>query len=148
LFLLYAPSTSAQLLYGGHLAHAADTFGGTTGVGGRLGFGVPVFSVEVLASAEYFFSGCSAACGLQGLSLDGNLALPFPLLAPYATGGWVVRRYDPAGDVDAETVSGIHLGVGISGGFAGAKLFGEARYEFVDAPERQFVLRVGLLLGG
>jgi len=148
LALVCAPGLSAQLLYGGHLVHAEDAFGGATGVGGRVGFGIPAFPIEVLAGAEYFFPGCSSACGFQGLSVDGNFALPFPILAPYATGGWVLRRFDPVGEADAETSSGLHLGVGISGGLAGAKVFGEARYEFMDAPEKQFVLRAGFLIGG
>jgi hypothetical protein len=143
-----APNASAQMLFGGHLAHAADAFDGTMGVGVRAGFGIPALPVEVLAGVVYFFPSCSAACGFQGLSVDGNLALPFALLAPYVTGGWVLRRFDPAGEEDAETFSGVHLGVGISGGLAGAKVFGEARYEFVDAPEKQLVLRAGFLIGG
>jgi hypothetical protein len=148
LALVGAPSASAQLLYGGHLAHATDAFGGTTGVGARVGLGLPALPIQLLAGVEYYFPGCSGACGFQGLSVDGNVSLPFPFLAPYATGGWVLRRYDPPDEVEAETFSGVHLGVGIGAGIAGARVFGEARYEFVEAPERQLVLRAGFIIGG
>jgi hypothetical protein len=143
-----ASHVSAQVRYGAHLAHAADALGGTTGVGARIGFGLPAVPVEVLAGVEYFFPDCAGACGFQGLTLDGNLSLPFALLGPYATGGWVLRRFDPEGEADAETVSGLHLGAGVSAGLAGARVFGEARYEFVDAPDGQLVFRAGIVIGG
>jgi hypothetical protein len=146
--LAAAPPASGQLLYSGHIAHATDALGGTTGLGGRVGVGLPLLPAELLAGVEYYFTGCSTACGFQGLSVDANAWLPFSLLTPYATGGWVVRRYDAPGPTDAESDSGIHLGAGISGGLAGMRLFGEGRYEFLDVPEGQFVFRAGFVIGG
>jgi hypothetical protein len=139
---------SAQVLYGAHLAHATDALGGTTGVGARIGIGLPLLPAEALAGVEYFFTGCSTACGFQGFSVDANVWLPFSFLSPYLTGGWVLRRYDPPGEADANSTSGLHIGAGFSGGLAGMRAFGEARYEMVDAPDGQFVLRAGLLIGG
>jgi len=156
--LLLPPSPArAQFSYGGHLVEARDAFGGARGLGARAGVSVPLLPVRAYGSAEYFRPDCGPLerCGFSGVSLDLNYAiLPLPLVSPYLTGGLVMRRVDPApadasgeGGEGAFTDRGMHLGVGMTAGVSGFRLFGEARYEFVQAPERQFVVRIGLLLG-
>jgi len=147
----------AQLSYGGHVVEARDAFGGARGLGARVGVSVPLLPLRAYGTAEYFRPDCGPLdrCGLSGVSLDVNYAiLPIPLLSPYLTGGVVARRVHPgpaaadlSGDGEAFSDRGVHLGVGITAGAAGFRLFGEARYEFVRAPERQVVMRIGLLLG-
>jgi len=148
--LAWAPPAEAQVRYGGHFARAQDAFGGTGGIGARVGLGLPLLPVEVFASGEYFFPACAAVggCGLAGVSLDANLRLPMVFLSPYATGGWVLRRLDPGGGGETVTESGLHLGIGAGAGVPGARVFGEARYEFIKVPSRQLVLRLGILVGG
>jgi len=143
-------SGAAQISYGGHLVQAQDAFGGAGGVGARVGVGLPLFPVTGFVSAEYFFPDCGAAsgCGLSGVSLDLNYTLlPLPVVTPYLTGGVVARRIDLGGASEARSETGLHAGAGVSAGVPGMRVFGEARYEFVQAPERQFVLRLGVLLG-
>ena len=149
-WLAWPSSAEAQLRYGGHFARAQDAFGGTGGIGARVGLGLPLLPVEGFASGEYFFPACAAVggCALSGVSLDMNVRLPVVLLSPYATGGWVLRRLDPGGGGDTLIESGLHLGLGAGAGVPGARVFGEARYEFIKVPSRQLVLRLGILVGG
>ena len=149
-WLAWPSSAEAQLRYGGHFARAQDAFGGTGGIGARVGLGLPLLPVEGFASGEYFFPACAAVggCALSGVSLDMNVRLPMVLLSPYATGGWVLRRLDPGGGGDTLIESGLHLGLGVGAGVPGARVFGEARYEFIKVPSRQLVLRLGILVGG
>ncbi len=100
-----------------------------------------------MASGEYFFPDCPAEdtnCGLYGLTLDANFRLPFPLVRPYITGGLAYRNISSVSSSD-ETVAGLALGAGLDVALGGIRAFGETRYEFVDAPEKQFLWRIGLL---
>src|SRR5690606_613266 len=123
-------------------------FGGTLGVGGRLGFTLPLFPLDILATAETFFPDQDDA-SLRGASLDVALdLLPLPVLTPYATGGLTFRQVDLGFGEGSESRSGLNLGAGLKLALAGFGVFGEARYEFVNAPERQGIVRVGVMFGG
>jgi hypothetical protein len=152
--LIFGPglpeSVDAQVRYGGHYVQVQESFGGSGGVGLRAGVAVPLLPVEAYAGGEYFFPACSGigGCGLSGLTLDVNVSLPSPFLAPYATGGWALRRLNPGAAAETFTRSGVSLGAGVGAGLPGARFFGEIRYEFIQIPSRQFVLRFGLMMGG
>ena len=79
------------------------------------------------------------------VSLD---LLPIPVLRPSVTGGYTIRRFDTGlgeGSIDR---SGPNLGAGLNLSLSAFRLFGEARYEMVRAPERQAIVRIGVLFGG
>lgn len=143
-----ASGAEAQLVFGGHVVSAADAFGGTYGAGLRAGLDLPALPFDLMASGEYFFPDCPPAlddCGLRGVTLDANFRMVFPLVRPYLTGGLARRRTVEDDAEDAST--GIALGAGVDVALGGVRAFGEARYEFVDAPEKQVVWRLGLLFG-
>jgi hypothetical protein len=147
LLLLSAPPASAQVFWGAHLAKANTSFGGTKGAGLRAGLTLPLIPVEVVGSGEYFFPDCPpgfGGCALKGAALDANLRLPFPVLQPYATGGKVWRAFTPGAGAAETRLSGNSMGAGLNLSLGKARLFGEARYEFVDVPESQVMFRVGL----
>lgn len=149
LFLFPSPS-EAQFRWGGHMVHAARSFGGATGAGLRAGIDVPVMPLDLVASGEYFFPDCPqgmGGCGLQGITLDANFRMLTPLVRPYGTGGLAYRRLSPGGEAPSQTESGIALGVGIDASLGTLRGFGEARWEFVGAPRNQLVWRLGVLMG-
>ena len=84
-------------------------------------------------------------CGLYGLTLDANFRLLFPLVRPYISAGLAYRNISPVEIGGDETVAGLGLGLGVDVALAGVRLFGESRYEFLDAPEKQFLWRLGAL---
>jgi hypothetical protein len=138
---------SGQFLWGGHLAQAGSSFGGTHGLGLSLGVDLGVLPIDVVATGEYFFPVCPpdlARCGLKGHSIDVNYRLVVPVLRPYVTGGMVWRRFSPGGDSTGVDLSGLSMGGGVSLSMGGTRLFGEARLELTEAPRRQVVTRVGL----
>ena len=149
LFLVLGPgSGAAQLRLGGHLVTAHDAFDGTLGIGVRAGLDPPVLPFELMASGEYFFPDCPpgvTGCGLYGLTVDANFRIVFPLVRPYLQAGLAYRNVDPAAPNEDESVIGPALGAGVDVGLSGIRIFGEGRYEFVDAPEKQFVWRLGAL---
>jgi hypothetical protein len=111
---------------------------------------LPVFPFDLIGSAEYFFPECDidqSDCGLHGLTLDANLRMVIPLLRPYGVVGLSHRRVSAGGDVPEEESTGLALGAGVDIAIGGLRLFGEGRYEFLDAPERQFIWRLGILFG-
>jgi len=141
---------AAQVSYGVHVVEARDAFEGARGIGARVGVKVPFLPVSAFATGEYFRPDCGPAsgCGLSGVSLDLNYALiPMLPVSPYLTGGYTRRRFDPGAGGEVSTPEGIHVGAGLAAGLAGYGVFGEARYEFVAAPERQIVVRVGVRRG-
>jgi len=145
-----AREANGQVAIGAHGVSAADAFGGSRGLGARLAFGLPIFPLELLGTVEHFFPDCEDRdCSLQGISLDASLdLLPLPLVRPYVTGGYTVRRVDTGlgeGSVDRR---GVNLGAGLKVTFPGFRVFGEGRYELVRAPERQTLVRIGVLFGG
>lgn len=136
-------AAEAQLNPGVHVARATDVLGGANGVGGSLELGFPLFPIDIFVAGEYFFPDCGTGpdCSLMGGSADLHLALPIPVLTPYATGGLVYRRTDLG--LGAQANTGFGLGVGVHLGAVALGAYAEARYEVVD-PEDQLVFRVGI----
>jgi hypothetical protein len=147
---LLAGPLSGQVSLGVHGVSATDAFGGTQGVGGRLAFSLPLLPVDFMASAETFFPDCGDLdCSLRGVSLDASMdLLPLPVVRPYVTGGFTIRRFDTGLGEGTREARGLNAGAGVNVGLAGLRLFGEGRYEFFRAPERQTVFRLGILFGG
>ncbi len=150
LLLIAAPSDAdAQFRGGGHAIHAGQLFGGSGGVGLRGGIQLPLIPIDLMAAGEYFFPDCGelAGCGLQGVTLDANFRMIFPVVRPYISGGLAHRRYSPGGDALTINSSGLSVGAGIDVRLGGLGGFAEARYEFTEAPRSQSVVRIGILLG-
>ena len=148
LTLLSASPADGQLRVGGHLVSAQDAFSGTLGVGVRAGIDSPLLPFEIVASGEYFFADRppeESGCGLYGLTADANFRIVFPVVRPYVSAGFAYRNIDPAADNQDQSVVGPALGVGLDVGLSGIRIFGESRCEFVDAPEKQFVWRLGAM---
>ena len=134
----------AQINAGLHVARAAKSFDGVTGVGGSLELSLPVLPVDLVLAGEYFFPSCDG-CSLWGGSLDVHLPLlPLPVLRPYTAAGLVLRNID-ASDTSVRA-GGFGLGGGVKLTTPGLGAFAEARYEILDGSGDQFVLRLGLRL--
>jgi hypothetical protein len=143
-------AATAQVYWGAHAVHAADAFGGATGAGVRAGVDLPVLPFDLIGSAEYFFPDCGndqSDCSLHGLTLDANLRMVIPVVRPYAVAGLSHRRASAGDDAPDQESTGLALGAGVDVALGGVRLFGEGRYEFLDAPERQFLWRLGVLFG-
>jgi hypothetical protein len=143
-----ATSVAAQLRIGGHFVSAQDTFAGTQGVGVRVGFDPPILPFELMVSGEYFFTDCppgESGCGRYGLTADANFRIVLPLVRPYLSAGLAYRNMDMAAPTQDEFVVGPTLGVGVDVGLSGLRLVGESRYEFMEAPDKQFVWRLGAM---
>ena len=146
LVTLAAPA-SGQLSWGLHATKAVETRGGTWGGGANLKVGFPVFPLDAVGAIDYFRPDCpqSDDCTFWGWSLDARFRLPFPIVHPYVTGGWVQRRFDVSNEDDSVTERGVAFGVGLEVDLLGAmQVFLEGRYELVDTPSNQVVWRVGL----
>lgn len=141
--LVVAAPAAAQIGIGGHLVNANDAFGGTLGAGARVRLGVPLFPISVALNGEYFFPSCDD-CSLSGATLDVNYALPIPLVQPWVGVGWSVRRVEVAGEKATE--SGANIGAGAELRLTSLRPFLDVRYEFANAPEKQFVMRVGFMI--
>ncbi len=143
--LVLAPGLRGQLNPGIHAARATDVFDGTYGLGVSLELDIPLFPIDFLVAGETFFPDCGSAdgCSSRGASADVHLALPVPMVEPYATAGVAYRRTDPGGSAEVRSDQGVAVGVGVNlralvlGGYA------ELRYEFVD-PDHQWIARVGI----
>lgn len=143
-FALPAPA-AAQLGVGAHYAHFADAFGGVTGAGARVTLGLPLIPITAAANGEYFFPRCgSGDCALRGATFDLNVSLPFFALRPWAGVGWSVRRIEMG--VNRRTERGMNVGVGAELGLVGLRPFVDLRYELTEAPENQFLARLGVML--
>ena len=142
---LSAERAQAQLNPGIHVARAADSFGGTNGVGASVQLSFPLFPIDVFVAGEYFFPDCGSVsdCAYMGGSADLHFGLPFPVLTPYATAGLVYRRSDAGGGAGAVAKTGFGAGVGVDLGTLVLGAYAEARYEFVD-PDDQLVFRLGI----
>jgi hypothetical protein len=79
--------------------------------------------------------------------LDGQFRMVLPVIRPYVVGGLALRRVSLGGDTPDEDVTGLAVGAGVDLALGGIRIFGEGRYEFLDAPEKQVVTRVGLMFG-
>jgi hypothetical protein len=138
----HAAEAQAQIHPGVHVARAADSFGGgVNGVGASVEVGLPLLPVDLFVAGEYFFPGCDN-CSLWGGSADVHLALPIPVLTPYASAGLVMRNTEVSDTTERTGGIGIGGGVNLSGLVIGA--YGEGRYEFMDGDGDQLVFRIGL----
>ena len=140
-----AAPAAAQFLVGAHVSQMNEAFNGAIGLGARAGIDPPVLPIHVVGVAEYFFPDCGPVgdCSLKGASVEANFELPLPFLDPYASVGWAWREIDPTGPDPAVTDTGLTLGLGTALGLGSLAPFFEGRYEFLDAPENQFLLRFG-----
>lgn len=148
LTIIPTPAES-QLRWGIHVAHAGKSFGGTTGLGARVGFDLPVIPLGFYASAESFFPSCPGedTCRLRGATLDAHYRFPFPVIQPYATAGMAYRHFLPGDGSASEDVTGVVAGVGTTVSAGVVRGFAEARYEFAQVPSSQVMLRFGVLFG-
>ena len=144
--LLMPERAHAQFFGGVFGAWAQDSFEGTTGAGAEIGYDLPVLPVDVFGAGTWFFPDCEG-CELSGWSLGVNVRIPFPLIRPYVTGGMAWRNQE--GQANAAVVednSGAFAGAGVDLAFAGVRLFGEARYEWLDGPQEQAIVRLGIMI--
>lgn len=131
------------------MAYAVDTFGGTTGVGGQIGYDFIGLPVEVFGGGEYFFPDCDIeSCSFWGGYLEGQLRLPFPLVRPYGLAGFTYRSFEnlrtSEDTVDSSSAGGLAAGGGLDLNLLALRVFVDARYEFLGDPVEQWVVRVGL----
>jgi hypothetical protein len=136
-----ATEARAQIHPGLHVARAADSFGGVNGVGASVEVGLPLLPVDLFVAGDYFFPDCDG-CSLWGASADVHLALPIPILTPYATAGLVMRNTEVSDTTERTGGIGVGAGVNLSGAVIGA--YGEGRYEFMDGEGDQLVFRLGV----
>lgn len=125
------------------------------GIGARLELGLPnLFTTEpplsntfLIGSFDWFFPDrCDNVDDCSYWELNGNLAVPITAsgIDPYAGAGLNIAR---ASVLDAsDTEVGLNLLGGLRFALGGASAFGEGR--FVLGGSEQFVLTVGVLLGG
>ncbi len=140
-----AAPAAAQIGFGGHVVQMSDAFDGTTGVGARLRVGVPLFPISAVLNGEYFFPDCGDGdCSLYGVTIDVNYALPLPLIQPWVGVGWSIRKVEVS-DVSFDE-NGINVGIGAELKLTAFKPFVEIRYEMADAPEKQYLMRIGVML--
>jgi hypothetical protein len=146
-----ADEAKAQFLWGAHVPYALDTFDGAFGIGGRLGYDLPVLPIDIVGVGEVFFPDCGANdCSLWGASAEANLRLPIPIVRPYLTGGLGYRslsrpRSDGNGTEDL-SATGVSLGLGVDFNLAAVRLFVDGRYEWYDEDVvSQPIFRAGIL---
>lgn len=140
--LLLARPVQGQASFGAHIANANDAFGGSMGVGLRGQAGLPLFPLSLAINGEYFFTDCANDdCGLYGATIDVNYSLAIPVLQPYVGIGWSIRKLENEGRESTER--GLNVGAGVQLQFRRLRPFVDIRYEFADAPEKQYIVRVG-----
>lgn len=140
-----APGAQGQVAFGIHVARASETVNGAAnGLGASFDLKFPSLPMDVMVAGEYFWPNCGTGtgCSYAGGGADLHLALPFPVLHPYALGGVVVRRRKADSAATAVSHDGLDLGLGVNLQGVAVGLYGEIRYEFV--PNRPFVFRLGL----
>lgn len=119
---------------------------GTFGLGGRAMLDPPLLPVALVGSATYYFMDTSYYTG----TLAGQLRLPLPIIKPYATLGYQLRKSEGA---DSET--GFMLGAGVQLDL-GVSLFLEGTFEIgedltvaqEDIDTNSIVIKGGILFGG
>lgn len=102
-----------------------------------MGVAIPVLPLDTMASWARFSPECRSDepdCELTGLTLDANFRIPVPLIHPYVSAGIAYRRLSPVQPGEEAGALGPGLGAGVDVALARLHLFGEARYEWVDAP--------------
>ena len=145
--VLVAPVSARAQLFGGVTGAWAASFDGSVGVGGMLGYDLPILPVDIFGEGTWFFPDCDG-CDLKGLSLGVNVRLPLLLVRPYLTGGMTWRDLkDPdAVSIDTVSESGGFAGAGVDLAVASLRLFLEGRYELLDGDLEQAVVRMGVMV--
>ena len=157
--LLAAGDLSAQVSFGGYGVRTSDALtelsdadaGGTNGLGIRAALSFPVLPVSAYAAAERLFPDCpEGGCSVWAGEVGVNVAvIPLPIVQPYLSGAVTQRRFDSGLDDAVEgavrTEDGISLGLGVSVSLAGLGAFAEGRYEFMDDPFDQWIMRLGVM---
>jgi len=157
--LLPAGDLSAQVSFGGYGVRTSDALvdlsdadaGGSEGIGVRAAVSFPVLPVSAYAAAERVFPDCPEdGCSVWAGEVGVNLAvIPLPIVQPYVSGAVTRRRFDSGlGDTvegSVRTEEGISAGLGVSVGLAGFGAFVEGRYEFMDDPFDQWIVRLGVM---
>lgn len=140
-------AVQGQVAFGIHAARTTRAVNGAAnGVGASLAVGVPVLPVHVVVSGDWFRPTCavgSSGCSYMGGGVDLQLALPFPVVQPYALGGVVIRRSRAASGAATVSNRGLDLGAGVNLRGVVVGLYGEVRYEFVT-PDHPVVFRIGI----
>ncbi len=144
---LVIPGTARAQLFGGLTGAWAEGFDGSVGMGGVLGYDLPILPVDIFGEGTWFFPDCDG-CDLKGWSLGVNVRLPLPLIRPYLTGGMTWRDLEDPDAVSIDTVSesGGFAGAGVDLAIASFRLFLEGRYELLDGDLEQAVVRLGVML--
>ena len=146
-----ADEVQGQVIWGAHVPYAVDAFDGAFGIGGRVGYDLPVLPIDIVGVGEMFFPDCGADdCGLWGVSAEGNVRLPIPIVRPYITGGIGYRslsRPDSnSGGTEDVSATGVSLGLGVDFNLAAVRLFVDGRYEWYDEDVvSQPIFRAGIL---
>lgn len=143
---LSAPAEGrAQIVGGVFGAYAQDAFDGAPGVGVQLGLDVPILPIDVYGSGIWFLPDCDG-CEMKGWSVGVTLRpFLFPIARPYVVGGLTARQLDDPVAGSVIDTSGAFAGGGVDLALAGFRLFAEARYEFLEGPLEQAVVRAGVL---
>ena len=80
--------------------------------------------------------------------MEGLVRLPIPLVRPYALVGLTYRDYDnhksSSDTVDSGSNGGFSAGVGLDLNLLALRVFLDARYELLEEPTDQWVIRLGL----
>jgi hypothetical protein len=124
---------------------------GTIGIGARAMFSppIPALSLGLVGQGVYYFPEGDGSYMTYGLG--AKFGLSFPMVSPYAIGGWQWRRSESGGVTSTE--NGLTAGVGVQLGMV--PVFVEATMEFNDeipsAPDfdvNPLVLQAGVMIGG
>jgi hypothetical protein len=120
----------------------------TYGLGARLMLDPPLFPVAVVGSATYYFPEGDGSY-YEG-TLAGQLRLPLPIVKPYVTGGYQVKKAS-GGDSDTGFMAGIGLQLDFMMSF-----FLEGTFEFNEdvtvgtaaLDTTPLVIKGGIMFGG
>lgn len=157
-----AQPVDAQLKFGAHGAvitgldevtvggiTANSGINGTFGLGGRVMLDPPLLPVALVGSGTYYFMEEGMGSYYTG-TLAGQLRLPLPIVKPYATLGYQLRKSEGA---DSQT--GFMLGAGVQLDL-GLSLFLEGTFEIgedltvatTEIDTNSIVIKGGVLFGG
>lgn len=153
-----ASPAEAQLRFGAHGAlltgleevqiagQDINTINGTPGLGGRLMLDPPLLPFAVVGSGTYYLTDETEGSYWTG-TVAGQLRLPLPIVKPYATAGWQVRKAE-----GADSQNGLMVGAGVQLDFM-VSVFLEGTFEFNEGASisgqeidtTPFVIKGGLL---
>ena len=142
----------AQFIWGVHVPYAVDVFDGAAGIGGRIGWDLPVLPIDIVGVGEYFFPDCGAEdCSFWGGSADVNVRLPIPIVRPYLVGALVYRKVTglqtSTDTVDSFDATGVGAGIGLDFNLMAVRAFLDGRYEWLGEDQvEQFIVRAVVVL--